>query len=103
MARATHRKVGESTEITLPIVDPNTIGRLEIVADIEVRESVAVHVTEHRREPEIRWRSPERLAIGIQESAICPRGACEFPVSIIEVESVWFTIFDELAVNELEA
>src|SRR4051812_3330545 len=43
-------QIGQSAEVALPIVNPDSIRGLKIVADVKVRVAVAVDVTEHRRE-----------------------------------------------------
>ena len=49
-AGVTHREVGLGAEVAVAIVDPDAIGREQVVANVNVRCAVAVHVSEHRRQ-----------------------------------------------------
>src|SRR5437667_11737641 len=59
-------------EMGVTVIDPDSVGSLEIVADVKVRGAVAVQVAKRRAEAPISRRLDQRPAILVQKYPICP-------------------------------
>lgn len=93
---------GGFAKATAAIVDPEAIGHLEIVADVEIRGAVAVDVAHLGAEAVIKGRG-FGLAVGADEELGVPGDGGESALAIIEVEDAGFTDFFDAAVHIAEA
>src|SRR2546422_5657065 len=75
------------------IIDPKPIGRLEVVANINIRGAIAVEVAEHRCQTPVKRRLGQGLAILIQKSSVGPGERCEMAFAVIVIEDVGFAVF----------
>ena len=89
--------------MSFPIVDPDSVRSLEIVANVEIGKTISIDVAKHRRKTKIGRRRSERFALGCQKCAIGPGGAPEMPMTVIDVERIGFSNLDHMAVDNLYA
>ena len=88
VARLAHRERRNETEIPLAVVEPELIGILEVVADVEIGRAVAVHVVEARGEREVVGILRERRPVRVDEARSGRRRASEVPLSIVEEKEI---------------
>ena len=79
---------GREPEISVSVVEPELIGVLEVVADIEVGGAVAIHVVEARGEREIVGLLDEWFSVHVEKSRRRERHAREMPCAVVEKEEV---------------
>src|SRR5437762_13583981 len=72
------------SKMAVPIVDPEAIHGLEVIADIDFRRAVAVYVTHLDRQPKIPGLG-FRFALFIEKEIRIPRNCFEMPAAIIKV------------------
>ena len=72
----------------LPVIQPQEVGVLEIVADVQVRCAVTVHVGELGRQGEVFRRRGEGLARFVEEAPRRPRRQREVSGAVVQVECV---------------
>ena len=90
VARFPHRERGRQPEIAPAVVDPELVGVLEIVADVQVWCTITIHVVEPRRQrEEVRIRR-ERTAVFVQEAWAGDRHAGKVAMPVVEEEQVDF-------------
>ena len=65
-----HCRFREQSKDPATLVQPNPIGRVKIIANIEIGKSVLIQIPERRRQPPIKQRRRQRRAILTQESAL---------------------------------
>ena len=84
-------------EALAALVQPDAVRPIdEVVADVEVRQSVAVQVAEHRGQAPIRRCFLQRVAVLVEEHADVPRGGDEVAAALVHVELVAFAFFEHL-------
>ena len=88
VAGVAERQAGRGAECPLAVVQPEHVRILEIIAYVEVRCAVAVHVGELGGEPEVLGRRGERLPVLVAEPARRPRDESEVPPAVVQVEPV---------------
>ena len=81
------------------IAKPQAVRGLEVIADVNVRVSVAVDVPHLNRQPEI-LRSAHGLAVGIQEG-LFPGGGLEATFPVIDPQDIRVSEFHHEAVDHL--
>ncbi len=81
-------ETGHGMESPGPVVQPKQIGILEVIADVEVRRAIAVHVGELGRHPEVFGRRRERLAGLVEEPPLGPGHQREVTLPVVQVEAV---------------
>ena len=69
----------------LAIVEPNAIRREQIVANINIRSSVLIHIAEHHRQPQVPRLGRERLSLLVHENPIGPGYRRKTSSPIIEI------------------
>src|SRR6266571_1575329 len=98
-ARVAQSEARKGLESAFAGIDPDAVGRLEIVADIDIGSAIAVHIAKHHREaPVIRWLG-ERLSVFVQEVSAGERKGSEPSAAIVEVKRVRFPVFLERAIG----
>ena len=97
-----HREFGEQTEAASSIVDPDAIHRLEIVAHVDVGETVLVDVTHLHPQSEVP-RGRHRLSIVVEKPLRVPRYRLETPPPIVEVKYIRLTHFFEASIDIAQA
>ena len=98
------RRGPEPHVATTALVEPNPIGRLEIIADVQVRLPIAIEITKLRRQPPFKRRMREGFARRVQKGPLGPRHRHPSVASIIAVEDIGFTqFFDAARGVDLEA
>src|SRR5436309_2502056 len=102
MTGAANGKLRQSAEVAMPVIDPDSIRGLKIVAHIDVRKAVAIEVVEHDREAQIPRRAFERFALLSQKRPIRPRHWRENSLAVIEVKHVRLAQFDQQAIDNLQ-
>src|SRR2546421_10092475 len=94
---------GKGAKVALPVVNPNPIRGLKIIADINVRKSVSVHIAKHDRKAEVPGRCSERLSLLVEEGAICPGDRRKHSLAIIQIKKIRLPKLNHDAVDDLEA
>src|SRR5262245_52152436 len=89
--------------MAMPIVEPNSVWRLEIVAHVKIRGSVAIEIAEGNSQPKIPGTVRQRLARLVQECPLGPRHAREPAMAVIEIEGIARTIFGQLTANDFQS
>src|SRR5262245_48105634 len=103
VARGADGVRGDGAEAPFAVVDPDAVGSLKIVADINIGMPVGIDVAEHNRKALVPGRGCERLAFLIEEAPISPRRSLEGAFAVINVKGVGFAEFDHSAVNNFKA
>ena len=85
------------------VVDPDAVGRLEIVAHVNVGRAVAVDVAEHDRQSQVARRVAQRMAVGCEKRAVRPGDRSELALAVIQIEHVRRAQFDQLAGDDFVA
>jgi hypothetical protein len=94
-AGVAQREPGDGAEPTVALIDPDPVGRLEVVGDVKVRGTVTVEIAEHGGEPPIVEILLERPALLIQERALGERYGREPKAAFIAEQQIGFPIFDD--------
>ena len=98
------RRGPEAHVAATALVEPNPIGRLEIVADVQVGFPIAIEITKLRRQPPFKRRMREGFARRVQKGPLGPRHRHPPGASIIPVKDIGFTeFFDAARGVDLEA
>ena len=92
----------ERAKTAFAIIDPNAVGRLEIVAHIDIGSTVAIEVVKLDGQPHVPRHSGEGQPVGIAKGAFRPWHCCEPAFAVVEVEHVRFAVLDEAAINDLD-
>ena len=82
----------------LPLVDPDPVGRLEVVAHVEIGPSVAVHVTEHRRQPPVVRRLGQAPAVLVEKGTGGERHRREGAPAIVQIQAVRLAVLYDFSV-----
>ena len=82
----------------LPLVDPDPVGRLEVVAHIEIGPSVAVHVTEHGRQPPVVRRLGQVPSVLVEKRPGGERYRREVAPAIVQVQAVRLPVLYDFSV-----
>ncbi len=77
------------------LVDPEPVRVVEVVADVQVRAPVAVHVVEARRQAEVRDGLLQGAAVLVAEGAVRPRHRLEAPRPVVQVQAVGLRLLDD--------
>ena len=86
--------------MTGAVVQPEPVGSLKIVANVDVRQTVAVDVTNlHSQSKVRRWR--DRTPIFISKSGF-PRNGREVCLVIVQVKHIRFAIFVYFSIDDFE-
>src|SRR5437868_4436017 len=80
-------------ELAFALIDPNAIGRFEIIAHINIRTPVAIEVAHHHRKAPIKRRQLQGLAVFIQECAASPGNGGEMAMTIVQIKRVRLAVF----------
>ena len=99
------RRRGPKTHVAATtLVEPNPIGRLEIIADIQVGFPIAIEITKLRRQPPFKRRMREGFARRVQKGPLSPRHRHPSVAPVIPVKDIGFTeFFDATRGVDLEA
>ena len=81
--------------MTVPVIEPDSVRGMEVVADVEIRNAVAVQVTKGRRQTPIVWRLPERATTFVQKRPVRPRLRREMPVAVVVIEHVRLALLQD--------
>src|SRR5437867_4918933 len=84
--------------MTVARINPNTVWRTEIVADINVRQTIAIQIPQHNRKSPVIRRLRERFAILIDEGSISKRNGSEVRVSVVFVEDIRLTVLSHFTI-----
>ena len=74
-------------------IDPESVFRLEIIANVQVWAPIASEIPEQDAQPPILRRRIERTTRGVQESPARPWHLREPPFAIIEIQGIHLAIF----------
>src|SRR6266850_7995183 len=84
-----HRQPINRAEPTVPIIDPDPVGSLEVITDIQVWFPVIIEVVEHHAESPVEWRVSQRFAIFIQKGPLSPGYLLKAPFAEVAIERGW--------------
>src|SRR5271169_2511646 len=96
----TDRIVVSGAKMPVAIVDPNPVRRPIVVADVQIRETVAVKVAESCGETPVQRRASKRVTLLIEEGPIGPGNGTEMALPVVEIQHVGLAIFRQLAVDQ---
>ena len=96
-------QIGEGAKAAFAVVDPDAVGGLEIVADVNVGRAIAVEVVEGDSKVQVAGRFLKRLAGLGQKGAVGPRDGGEMGLAVVAVESRQGTGLDQQAVHDLDS
>ena len=82
-AHSAHRQLWQRLEPPPAVVDPNPVGRPEIIADVKVGKPVAIQVAKRGSQPPIERRLGQRPALFIAEAASDPGHRSEVSCAIV--------------------
>ena len=88
IAGLAQRRRRERPEDAFALVDPKPVRREIIIADIEIRQSVAVHIAKHCAQAPVTRRAGQRSSIFIQETATGPGDRLEVATTVVEVKNI---------------
>src|SRR5439155_26067805 len=86
----------DGAKSSTPIVDPDAIGRLKIIADVEVGCAVVIQIAEHCRQSPV-IRRADGLAVLVEEGPIGPAHWHETAVADITEEDVRLAVLEYTA------
>src|SRR5438093_9583574 len=89
-----HGQSGDSAEPSLAVIDPNPVGGPIIIANIKVRESVAVEIAESCGQPPIQRLRGQWLACFIEKCALGPGDWTEMSFAIVEIKHIGFAVLE---------
>ena len=72
------------------MIDPDPVGRIKIVADVDVREPVPVDVPEHDRETPIIRRFGQRFSVLVEKRSAGERNRHEICPALVAIEYIRF-------------
>ena len=98
-----HGKVGgvaegqprQGPEPALAVIDPSAVGRMKIVAHVNVRGTVSGEIVEPHAEPPVAKRLLQGSSVFIEKGAIGKGQRGEPPAAIVEVETIRFAVLDD--------
>ena len=93
-ARAPHGERRQHPEAPGPVVDPDVIGAVEVVTDVQVGIPVTVHVLETGREPPLQRFRLQRPARLVEERALRPWHRREPSRPVVQVKAVGLREFE---------
>ena len=76
---------GDGAKTAMAVVDPDSIRRMKIIADIQIRRVIVVEIPEHRCQSPIVRRLGDRLAFLVQERPVGPGNRLETPLALVAV------------------
>src|SRR6266568_8427879 len=79
------------------IVYPDAVRRKEIVADVDVRRPILIHVAEHTRQTPIPRHSRQRLSHLIQEDPVGPWYRHEMTFTVVQIQNIRLPQFEQPA------
>src|SRR6185503_17126654 len=79
------------------VVYPDAVRREEVVADVDVRRSILIHVAEHDRQTPIPRNSRERLSRFIAEDPVGPWHRHEMTFTVIQIQHIWLPELEQPA------
>src|SRR5439155_14797504 len=85
-------------EMSVPVIEPDSVGRPVIIAHVKIGKAVTVDVPETCGQSPVQWRTGQRFLFFIEKSAIGPRDLAEMAAPIIEIEEIRLAIFENLAI-----
>ena len=88
VARGGQRPGRYETEVASAVVDPELVGVLEVVADVEIGGAVAIHIVEARRQREEVGLGGERHARLVAKARATDRRVGELAVAIVDEEEI---------------
>src|SRR2546428_14176815 len=86
---------GDCLEMTVTVVDPDAIGRPVIIANVNVREPIAIQVAECRGESPIQGRSAERFGGFVEECSAGPWDLNEMSFPVVEIKNIRLAEFQQ--------
>jgi hypothetical protein len=92
---------GSGAEAAGTIIEPKSVGAMEVTADIEIGPAIVVQVAEGGGEAPIEGGTGEGLSGGIEEVAGGPGDGGELAAAVVEVEDVGFAVFENATVGEV--
>ena len=102
MRRNAQGQIGQRAKVAVAVVEPDAVGRLEIVADVDVGRAVAVEVAKNHGETHVPRFGFERRAVFTKERPARPGHRGEHALAVVQVEHVRFTEFDQAALDDFE-
>src|SRR6266498_2569006 len=79
------------------VIYPDAVRRVEVVADVDVRRPILVHVAEHDRQTPIPRNSPQRLSRFIHEDPVGPWYWHEMTFTVVQIQNIRFPQFEQPA------
>ena len=95
-ARVAQCKTRQSAEFPPAVIDPDAVRREQVVADINVRRTVAVEVVKLRRETPVPRRVGQRHPIFIEERTVRERPRLEMSSAVVEIQDIRFAEFQHV-------
>src|SRR5439155_15670209 len=89
--RVAKRQRGSRVEMAPPIVKPNAVRRMKIVANVNIWSAVFVEITKHDREAPVIG-DGDGLAVRVSKSPIRPTERDKLPMAVIVVEHIGFAV-----------
>src|SRR6266542_5605234 len=84
------------------VIDPNSVGRVEIVADIDIRVAVAVEVAHLDSEAIVPWRALG-FALFVEKKLRVPGNRPESSFAIVQIKHIRLAHFLQTPFNEFQA
>ena len=91
------RSAGDGAEATLTGVQPDAIGRGEIVAHVDVWRAVAVEIAHHYGQSPVVWGRAQRAPVFVQKRAIGEREGRKTAMPVVAIQSVGLAVLHDLA------
>src|SRR5205814_4493879 len=89
-------------EMAAAIIEPNTVGCLKLIANVNIGKPIAVDVAEHGGKAEVERRFLERLAVLAQKPAVSPGNRGKSAVAVIQIKHIRLAEFDQQAVDDFQ-
>ena len=89
----------DGPEDALALVDPDSVGRLEVIANVEIGAAVSVHVPKHGGQPPVIRRLGQALAVLVEEGAGGEGDGSEPAAAIVEIEAIRLAMFKNFPVG----
>ena len=87
----------------MAVIDPHSVRRPVIIADVNVRGAIAVEVPKRGGEPPIPGRFRQRKALFIKKGTVGPTNRREPPLAIVKQELVGLAVFVKTALQDHQA
>src|SRR5678815_1518005 len=85
----------QSLEMPSAVVYPDAVRREEVVADIDVRHPILIHVAKHNRQTPIPRNRRQRLSRLIHEDPVGPWNRHEMTFTVVQIQNIRLPQFEQ--------